>query len=119
MIAIRGAITVDTNTREAILESTTELLTTILKNNELEDHDVIDIYFTATKDLTKVYPAVAARDMGLTDCSLICVQEMYVEGSLEMCIRALVHAKKPCCQKDAKHVYLKKAKILRPDISQN
>ena len=117
MIAIRGAITVKENTRVEILKSTAELLQEILELNTLSQEDVIDIYFTATKDLTKVYPAVAAREIGLTECSLICVQEMYVEGSLDMCIRALVHAKKPCCQKDAKHVYLGKAKILRPDLS--
>ncbi len=117
MISIRGAITVEENTKEAILEGTREMLEEILAANDLKDEDIVDIYFTATRDLTKAYPAVAARQIGLTDCSLICVQEMYVEGSLTMCIRALVHALKPCCQKDAKHVYLRKAKILRPDIS--
>jgi monofunctional chorismate mutase len=116
MIAIRGAITVNENTKSDILESTKILLMSIIEENDLTNDDIISIYFTATKDLTKLYPAVAAREIGLTDCSLLCGQEMYVEDSLKMCIRALLHVASKCCQKDAKHVYLREAKSLRPDI---
>lgn len=117
MIAIRGAITVQDNSEIDILESTKVLLMAIMENNELTNEDIISIYFTATKDLTKVYPAVAARQIGLTSCSLLCAQEMFVEGSLEKCIRVLCHVESSGCQKDARHVYLREAKRLRPDIS--
>lgn len=117
MISIRGAITVQENTKDEILEGTKVLLLSILESNNLKTEDIISIYFTGTKDLTAVYPAVAARDIGLTECSLICAQEMYIEGSLEKCIRVLLHVNSEDCQKDAKHVYLREAKILRPDIN--
>jgi chorismate mutase len=117
MIAIRGAITVEANTEKDILESTTELLQTIMDRNTLEEKDILSIYFTGTKDLTKVYPAVAARDMGLTTCSLLCAQEMDIEGSLKMCIRVLLHVESERLQSEASHVYLRKAKSLRPDIA--
>lgn len=117
MISIRGAITVNENTKRDILESTKVLLLAILENNNLSNDDLISIYFTATRDLTKAYPAVAAREIGLTSCSLSCVQEMFVEESLEMCIRVQLLVNSECCQKDAKHVYLREAKNLRPDIN--
>lgn len=117
MISIRGAITVTENTKKDILESTKVLLLAILESNNLAHDDLISVYFTATKDLTKAYPAVAAREIGLTHCSLSCVQEMFVEGSLEMCIRIQMLVNSDCCQKEAKHVYLREAKNLRPDIN--
>jgi chorismate mutase len=115
MISIRGAITVEEDSKTEIAESTKELLLAIIEKNQLAVEDFVSIYFTATKDLTKAYPAVSAREIGLVDCSLLCVQEMYVEGSLDKCIRVLIHVNSKSCQKDAKHVYLKRAKVLRPD----
>ena len=117
MISIRGAITVSENTKADILESSKVLLLAILESNNLTHDDLISIYFTATKDLTKAYPAVAAREIGLTNCSLSCVQEMYVEGSMKMCIRIQLLVNSDDCQKEAKHVYLREAKKLRPDIN--
>jgi chorismate mutase len=113
--AIRGAITVEGNTYDQILSKTKELLTAIIEKNNLCFEEVISIIFTATKDLDAVYPAVAARELGMTDIPLLCCQEMHVEGSLGKCIRVLVHAywsegKTP------KHVYLENAVTLRPDI---
>ncbi len=69
MVSIRGAHTVKENTREAILASTKEMLEKIIQENKLEISQIISIVFTATKDLTKVYPAVAARELGLKNCS--------------------------------------------------
>jgi len=117
MIAIRGAITVNENTKKEILESTKVLLMAIIESNELDKNQMISIYFTATKDLTKVYPAVAARDIGLVDTCLLCGQEMYVEESLEKCIRVLCHVEDNRRQQEVNHVYLREAKKLRPDLS--
>jgi len=117
MISIRGAITVQENTKHEILDGTKILLLAILENNDVSVEDVISIYFTGTKDLTAVYPAVAAREIGLKECSLLCAQEMYVDGSLDKCIRVLLHVNSTHCQKEVKHVYLREAKKLRPDIN--
>lgn len=115
-VAIRGAITVDKNEREEVLSKTKEMLEEIFLRNNLKNEDIVSIVFTATKDIDSVYPAVAARGLGLTDAALMCVQEMYVEGSLKMCIRVMVTAENDMKQKDAKHVYIGGAKVLRPDI---
>lgn len=116
MIAVRGATTVKANTKEDILEATKELIEVIIKDNNIHVDDVISITFTATKDLDAVYPAVAARALDITAAGLLCMQEMYVEGSLKKCIRVLMQASSNRMQKDVKHIYLNEAIHLRPDL---
>ena len=117
MISIRGATTVELDTKEEVLKETEIMLKEIIEKNQLDIKDIISIIFTATKDISSVYPAVAARNLGLTKASLMCVQEMYVEGSLEKCIRVSVSAESKKSQADVKHVYLKGAESLRPDLT--
>ncbi len=116
MIAIRGAITAEENTRESILAATRTMLQEVIETNNLKDEEIVSIFFTATKDLDAVYPAVAAREMGIVSASLLCFQEMYVEGSLDMCVRLLMHVEKATKQQDVKHAYMGGAVKLRPDL---
>ena len=118
MIAIRGAITVAEDDKAAILAATEELLLSIIQENKIELGEINSILFTATKDLTKVYPAVAARELGITNAALMCVQEMYVEGSLPMCIRVMVQIQREDADLQIKHMYLRGAAKLRPDLAQ-
>lgn len=113
---IRGAITVVSDTRDEVLARTAEMLSEIIKANNLKTEDISAIVFTATKDIKSVYPAVAARQLGITDASLMCVQEMYVEGSLKMCVRCSVQIESNKPQSEMNHVYLEGAKVLRPDL---
>lgn len=115
--AIRGAITVENNSETDILSATKELINSIIQENNISKDDVISIIFTATRDLDAVYPAVAARQIGFTDVALMCVNEMYVPGSLEKCIRIMMHVNTGKKNSELKHIYLKGAKILRPDIA--
>ncbi len=115
--SVRGAITIEKNTRDDILNNTEMLLNEIFKANGISESDVVNIIFTATKDIDAAYPAVAARGLGIIHAGLVCMQEMYVEGSLNMCIRVLVMAETDKAQDELIHVYLKGAKRLRPDIS--
>jgi len=117
IVSIRGAITVLDNSIFSILDGARELLIDIEKINNLDKSKVISIIFTCTLDLDKAYPAKAARELGYTNASLMCLNEMYVEGSLEKCIRVMVFCDLNIEQKDVKHVYLKGAKILRPDLN--
>ena len=112
---IRGAISVEENTEESIKENTKILMGKILEENIIEMDDIVSVVFSATKDLTKVYPAKIAREIGFSSSPLMCLQEMYVEYSLEKCIRVLITIN---CEKNhkIKHIYLKKAAKLRPDI---
>ena len=117
MGCIRGAVTCDINEKDEILRKTKEMLLEIIDRNGLKTDDIVSVIFTATRDIDKAYPAVAARELGITKAALMCFQEMYVEGSLEMCLRCMVSADNGLKQTEAKHVYMGGAKILRPDIN--
>ena len=116
--AIRGAITVDTDTREEIAERTTHLLTTLYERNDLQHDDVVSILFTATQDLASVAPAAAARSFGLTDVPLLCAQEMPVIGSLPLCIRLMLHVDSHTPKAQLRHVFLRGATALRPELAE-
>lgn len=115
--AIRGAITVSENTKESILEGTRELLVEIIKRNDFDYLDIISAIFTVTSDLNTTFPAIAARELGWTDISLMCTNEIDVPGSLKKCVRVLLHFNTDKSNKDINHVYLKGATVLRPDIT--
>ncbi len=114
---IRGATTAEANSPEAILEATTELLAEMMRANDLRVEDVASAFFTTTSDLNAEFPAVAARKLGWTDVALLCGHEMQVPGSLPMCLRILLHVNTEKEPQELVHVYLRGAKVLRPDRS--
>jgi chorismate mutase len=115
---IRGATSVDVNDAEPIIAATRELLERIVAANGLATEDVASVIFTATSDMDAAYPARAAREMGWVHVPLLCMQEMAVVGSLPRCIRVLVlwNTDRPAAQ--VRHVYLRRARALRPDLVQ-
>lgn len=117
---IRGATTVEANTKEAILEAAGELLREIIRANDIKTEDVASAYFSTTTDLNAEFPAVVARrDFGWTNIALMCGHEMDVPGSLRMCLRILLHVNTETPQDKVCHVYLRGATVLRPDLPQN
>ncbi len=112
---IRGATTAKENTAEAILAATRELLERIVEANDLKAEDVASAIFTTTPDLTAAFPAQAAREMGWYDVALLDTQEIPVPGSLEKCIRVLIHWNTEKGAAQVRHIYLKGAQTLRPD----
>lgn len=112
---IRGAITVQEDTSEAILGASEELLAEILRRNEVEADDVVAVFFTVTDDLTAAFPAAAARRLGLDAVPALCSREIPVPGSLERCIRVLVQVHTDRSPDEIQHVYLGDAVSLRPD----
>ncbi len=112
---VRGATTVEANTREAIVEATTELLAELMRANDLRVEDVVSAFFTTTRDLNAEFPAVAAGQMGWIQVALLCGHEMDVPGSLPMCLRILLHVNTEKQAQELVHVYLRGAKALRPD----
>ena len=68
-----------------------------------------------TSDLNATFPAIAARQLGLTQTPLLCFNEIPVPKSLGKCIRVLMHVNSPLSQEAMVHVYLKEAIRLRPD----
>jgi chorismate mutase len=100
------------------LAATHRLLERIVADNELRPDDVASAIFTATTDLDATYPARAAREMGWTQVPLLCMQEMNVIDTLPRCIRVLIHWNTDRAPDEIHHVYLGKARALRPDLAQ-
>ena len=115
--AVRGAITVDEDTPDAIREATAELLGALLERNGLDTDDLISMIFTTTPDLRAEFPAVAAREIGLSQVPLLCASEINVPGALGRCIRVMVHAELPDGA-PVRHVYLRDARQLRTELSE-
>jgi chorismate mutase len=114
---IRGATSVDRNAREDIVAAARELLELVVKANDVCKDDVASAIFTTTRDLNAEFPAVAARQMGWIDVPLLCGHEMDVPGSLPMCLRILLHVNTEKRADEIRHVYIRGARVLRPELS--
>ncbi len=114
---IRGATTVERNDREEILAATTELLQLLILHNDLHTEDIASAIFTVTEDLDAEFPAVAARTLGWTETALMCARELPVPGSLNRCIRVLVHVNTERSASEIQHIYIRGAVNLRPTFS--
>lgn len=114
---VRGATTVESNSRDEILTATRQLVALMIRLNEIEPEDVGSAIFSATRDLNAEFPALAARQLGWLDVPLLCTHEMDVPGSLPLCIRVLVNWNTDKPQDEITHVYIKEAVKLRPDLS--
>lgn len=115
---IRGAITVDGNEREAILEGTRELLEAMVAANGVEPDDIASCHFTTSPDLNAEFPAEATRRLdGWKYVPLLCGHEMNVPGSMPKCVRILLHVNTEAAPQDIHHVYLREAKRLRTDLA--
>ncbi|MBE9502481.1 MAG: chorismate mutase [Chloroflexi bacterium] len=110
---VRGATTVEGNTREHILAATKELLQEMVIANGVEEDDIACIIFTTTPDLNAEFPAVAARELGFSQTAFLCEHEMNVPDSLSMCLRILLLFNTEKHAHELVHVYLKGAQGLR------
>lgn len=114
--AIRGATTAPANTVESMREAVTELLDEIEAHNQLDPEEIISVTFTVTRDLNAVFPAAIARQRPCWEnVPLLDLQQMDVPGSLQRCIRVLIHVNTLKPQREIYHPYLRQAKDLRPD----
>jgi len=114
---VRGATTVEENTREAILGATRELLVQMAEVNDIHPDDVTSILFTTTPDLTAEYPAAAARQLNWCTVAMMCGHEMAVPHGLDRCIRVLLHWNTDKPAADIRHIYVRGAEKLRPDLA--
>ena len=115
---IRGAITVEDNKEQPILQATVELLNGIVAANNIVPEDICSVFVTVTGDLDDTFPARAIRQMGGWELvPLMCALEVPVKGSLEKCIRLMLHVNTDKTQQEIEHVYLGRAQALRPDLT--
>ena len=116
--AIRGAIQVDADDRDAILEGTADLVTAVMTRNDLTPDDVISVLFTVTPDLTAEFPALAARKLGFHALPLMCATEIPVKTAMPRVVRLMAHVETDRPRAQVQHVYLRGAVALRQDIAQ-
>ena len=114
--AVRGATTVDADEPAHITDRVVDLLQRLLERNEVDKDDLVSILFTATDDLHSMFPAKAARTMGLGDVPLMCARELDVVDGTPRCIRVLLHLSTAKPRSALHHVYLEGAKDLRDDL---
>jgi chorismate mutase len=115
LFAVRGAVQAEANEAEAILGATEELMRELIERNSLESEAMVSCLFTTTDDLDAEFPAVAARDLGLTTVPLMCCREIPVPGSMPRVIRVMLHFYAPATHEPV-HVYVGEAQKLRTDL---
>lgn len=114
--ALRGAVQVDADDRELVLAAVSELLTELMRRNDVSAEDMISVLFTATSDLRSEFPAVAARQLGITDVPLLCTVEIDVVGAMPRVLRLMAHVETSRPRSELRHVYLRGAAALRTDL---
>jgi chorismate mutase len=113
---VRGATTVEADTKDEILTATRQLLALMIRVNQIQSEDVASALFSVTADLNAEFPALAARQLGWLEVPMLCTHELSVPGSLPKCIRILVHWNTEKTQSQIQHVYIREAVRLRPDL---
>ena len=114
--ALRGATTLDEDTAEQVNDRVQALVTSMLERNGIGHDDLVSILFTATDDITSMFPATAARALGLGDVPLICARELAIKGAMPHCVRVLMHFYTERTREELHHVYLEGARGLRDDL---
>ncbi len=114
---IRGAITVDEDTPEAIVAATKRLLSAMTQRNHIDLDDISSVLFSLTPDLRAVFPALGAREMGWVHVPMLHFSEIDVPGALPRVIRVLMHVNTALSQTQIEHAYLDGARVLRPDLA--
>jgi chorismate mutase len=116
MRALRGATTVDADEPAQITERVVALLGEMLERNEVDKDSLVSIIFTTTPDIRSMFPAAAARTIGLGDVPLLGAQEADIVTGTPLCIRVLMHLESDRPRAELRHVYLEGAKSLRDDL---
>jgi chorismate mutase len=114
---IRGAITVDRDDPDALREATLTLLESIVRANGCHTDDLAAAIFTLPDELSRSNPAAVAREAGWSAVPLLMVKESGGNGGVERCLRVLVLWNTTRSQAAIRHVYLRGAAALRPDLS--
>jgi chorismate mutase len=113
---LRGATTVDADTPAQVTERSQELILRLMERNDLVEDDIVSVLFTATADVTSIFPATAIREIGFGAVPLLCAAEIDVPGAMPLCIRVLLHVHTTKTRDEIHHVYLHGAQGLRDDL---
>ncbi len=118
LVALRGAVTLDVDTRDEVLLRTAELLDALLVRNDLASEQVVSLLFTATDDIHSEFPAAAVRAAGISDVPMICARELHIdsESAIPLCVRVMAHVYTDRPRAELRHPYLRGARQLRSDL---
>ncbi|MPZ72495.1 MAG: chorismate mutase [Nitriliruptorales bacterium] len=118
LVALRGATTLDEDSRQEVMSRTTEMLSALLERNGLAASDIVSLLFTATDDIRSEFPAAAVREAGISDVPMLCARELGIEGgsNIPLCVRVLAHVYSTRGRGDLRHAYLRDARQLRSDL---
>lgn len=116
--ALRGATTLESDTRDQVLERTSELLAALLERNALTHEQLISLLFTATGDIHSEFPAAAVRAAGISDVPMMCARELDItsDSGIPLCVRVMAHVASDRPRSELRHVYLRGARQLRSDL---
>jgi chorismate mutase len=114
--ALRGATTLDADTTEQVQERVQALVRELLERNDIDHDDIVSIVFTATDDIHSMFPATAARSLGLGDVPLLCARELDIIGATPRCVRVLMHLTTDKARHELRHVYQHGAQGLNDDL---
>lgn len=114
--ALRGATTLELDTKEQVMDRTTVLIQEMMARNGVIHDDLVSVIFTATRDIHSEFPAAAARAIGVSDIPLLCALELDIDGALPLCIRVMMHFNTSRPRSELRHVYLEGAVPLRTDL---
>ncbi len=117
MIAIRGATTITEDNAIQVEQATNELLTEMVKRNDLSMEEIVFVLFSTTTDVKSAYPAASARKIGFTDCALYSSMEPEINNALNLCIRVMIMSDRVLKKNQINHVYLHGAANLRKDLN--
>ena len=116
VLALRGAITLDADTRDEVMTKTKRLVAEMLERNQVDHDELVSVFFTATDDVTAEFPAAAARELGMGDVPLLCAKELSITHGTPLCVRVLMHFNSDRSRSELRHVYLEGARALRDDL---
>lgn len=118
LVALRGATTLDADSRDEVMARTAEMLEVLMDRNGLRAADIVSLLFTATDDIHSEFPAAAVRAAGISDVPMLCARELAIEGGsgIPLCVRVLAHVYTDKPRADLRHAYLRDARQLRSDL---
>ncbi|MEA2509354.1 MAG: chorismate mutase [Actinomycetota bacterium] len=114
---VRGAITTGANDAVAVEEATKVLLDSLIEANDCRLEDIAAAIFTVPDELAGLNPSAAARKHGWSAVPLLAVREQASGGLIDNCLRVLLLWNTSTPQDGIRHVYLRGASALRPDLS--
>ena len=118
LVALRGATTLDSDSRDEVMARTAEMLEVLMESNGLAPGDIVSLLFTATDDIHSEFPAAAVRAAGISDVPMLCARELDVTGGsgIPLCVRVMAHVETDRPREALRHVYLRSARQLRSDL---